>query len=106
MQNYNPYSNPFFGQQPNPWLLDYIHKNRFQQSRYDIDLYLLQRGYDPNEIAAAWHLLETMPQSRPSAQLWKVWATIAVVLICIAVMVILIQASLPHHPIMSYRIRR
>lgn len=106
MQNYNPYSNPFFGKEPNPWLLDYIHKNRATKSRYDIDLYLLQRGYDPNEIAAAWHLLDTMPQAKSSNDLWKVWVAIAVVLVCIAVMVIMIQTTLPHHPIMSYRIHR
>lgn len=65
MQNLSPNSNPS-GQYPHPWLVTYIQKTRVNQSRYEIDLYLLQRGYDANEIAEAWNRLsQPAPEARP-----------------------------------------
>lgn len=41
----------------NPWLLSYVEQHRNKQSRYQIDKYLIDAGYDVSEIELAWQFL-------------------------------------------------
>jgi WD40 repeat protein len=52
----------------NPWLVEHIRSNYHQLSRYDIDLFLINCGYDPKEIEAAWQEVLYPPRqtSRPA----------------------------------------
>jgi hypothetical protein len=38
----------------NPWLVSYIKQHHNQKSRYEIDSYLIQAGYNPAEIEVVW----------------------------------------------------
>jgi hypothetical protein len=46
----------------NPWLISYITQQRQSQSRYEIDSYLLEVGYDPVEIELAWQRVKQPDQ--------------------------------------------
>src|SRR5690242_11808550 len=54
----------------NPWLNSYIEQHYLSKSRYDIDRYLINAGYDPKEIEEAWAVLlrsssgESLPKKR------------------------------------------
>jgi hypothetical protein len=45
---------PQFQKPLNPWLTSYISQNAKNKSRFEIDKYLIQAGYDPTEIELAW----------------------------------------------------
>lgn len=50
----------------NPWLVSYIEQHRNNQSRYEIDKYLIETGYNPAEIEQAWQILRLpRPKFKP-----------------------------------------
>lgn len=38
----------------NPWLASYVDQHQGKQTRYEIDKYLIEAGYNPAEIELAW----------------------------------------------------
>jgi hypothetical protein len=46
---------------PKSFIATYIHKHHKQQTRYEIDLTLLQEGHSPEEIEEAWQLVNPVP---------------------------------------------
>jgi uncharacterized membrane protein len=46
-------------QKPNYWLSGYIKQHLKEKSRFEIDLYLIQTGYQPEEIEVAWQLVKS-----------------------------------------------
>src|SRR5690348_8008923 len=45
----------------NPWLVSYIRQHKNTQTRYDIDKYLINAGYNPTEIEEVWQHLSKNP---------------------------------------------
>lgn len=38
----------------NPWLLSYVLQRHKSRSRYEIDRYLIEAGYNPTQIEVTW----------------------------------------------------
>lgn len=45
----------------NPWLTSYIAQYRDKKSRYEIDKFLIESGYNPAEIELAWNPPDNTP---------------------------------------------
>ncbi len=50
----------------NPWLKNYISQDQSSKSRYEIDRFLIEAGYEPNQIEKAWELLLNPTDTHPA----------------------------------------
>ena len=58
----------------NPWITSYINQNNSSKSRYEIDQFLIEAGYAPDQIEKAWRLFlhpnTTPPESAILPFIW------------------------------------
>jgi hypothetical protein len=58
----------------NPWLFSYIRQHQNQQTRFEIDRYLLNEGANPVEIEAVWQYLAASSVNQKKPGIIKRWS--------------------------------
>lgn len=74
----------------NPWLVSYISQHHKTQTRYEIDRYLLETGYEASKIEAAWQSFETASVVELPKPQKLVWLNSSLVIISTFLIILLL----------------
>lgn len=83
-------------QSSNFWLEDYIKQNYQKKSRYDIDKYLLEAGFDGAEIEAVWKNLAQTNRASEPVKRFSFWQFFLVLIVAVLALIAL-SITFPEH---------